>query len=375
MIEADLFRQILDNMPAGAFIKDRSLRYIYVNEAYAISTGHTREEMVGSTAARMVPQYAEAIVEEERRVMEHNLTIKLERDYTNNGQKQTYLLVKFPMRNDEGVPLGIVGISTEITGFKDAQAQLDQARRLESIGKLSSGVAHDFYHILGIIKNYLALMIQDELTWHSKQSRTFEEDVEIIRGAISQGEQLAKALLTFGHSQAPAPTIFNVNDVLIEAHPLLRSFERVHIEMRLADDLWLIKADRQHIEQIIFNLAINARDAMPEGGNLTICTKNEICRVESENCIDDGGDIGFYVCVVVSDTGMGMTPSVQARALEPFFTTKQNGDGSGSGLGLATVYGVVKAAHGKINIESVSGEGTTVKIQLPAGAIASQASA
>jgi PAS domain S-box-containing protein len=237
--------------------------------------------------------------------------------------------------------------------------QLAQARRLESVGQLAGGIAHDFNNILGVIMNY-AEFVGDELDPDSQTRK----DVEEIRRAAERAAALTRQLLIFSRREVVKPELLYLRDVVSNLENLLRRAlgERVELETHLGERC-AVEADPGQIEQVLVNLAVNARDAMPDGGRLVI----EIDKAELDGEFADmHPDIepGSYVRLKVSDTGVGMDAETVERAFEPFFTTK--GKGEGTGLGLATVYGIVTGAGGRVDIYSEPGMGTTIKIHLPA---------
>jgi len=239
------------------------------------------------------------------------------------------------------------------------EEQLDQMRRLESVGQLAGGIAHDFNNLLAVILNY-AEFVADEIGEDSRAAA----DVEEIRRAAQRGAALTRQLLIFSRRDVVRPKLLDLNQLLSELEKLLRRAlgEHVRLDTRPADGLWPVEADPGQLEQVLVNLAVNARDAMPRGGDLTIETSNVELDEELSELIGAPAP-GRYVRLVVSDTGAGMEPEVVARAFEPFFTTKAKGEGTG--LGLATVYGIVMEAGGVVQLYSEPGIGTTVKAYLP----------
>jgi PAS domain S-box-containing protein len=238
--------------------------------------------------------------------------------------------------------------------------QLAQAQRLESVGQLAGGIAHDFNNILGVILNY-AEFVGDELEDGSQAHK----DVGEIRRAAERAAALTRQLLIFSRREVIKPELLYLRDVISELENLLRRAlgERVELETHFSEEVCVLEADPGQIEQVLVNLAVNARDAMPDGGRLVI----EVDRAELDEEYADmhpNTEPGSYVRLKVSDTGVGMDQETVQRAFEPFFTTK--GKGEGTGLGLATVYGIVTGAGGRIDIYSEPGMGTTVKIHLPA---------
>jgi PAS domain S-box-containing protein len=260
----------------------------------------------------------------------------------------------------------ILAVLTEITEQKreeqrrsELEAQLVQSQRLEAVGQLAGGVAHDFNNILAAILSGAELVLDDVPTGEAR------EDLEEIQRTARRGAELSRQLLLFSRGEAgSSPEVLDLNEVVVDIERMLERAIGEHITLRteLASDLKLVFADRNEIERIVMNLSINARDAMTEAGTITIRTQN---RVADDDYISRRVDLeaGDYVQLEVADTGVGMPPEVQRRAFEPFFSTKDVG--KGTGLGLATVYGIVQRARGHIEIESVEGEGTTIRLLLP----------
>ncbi|HEU5098954.1 MAG TPA: response regulator [Roseiflexaceae bacterium] len=240
------------------------------------------------------------------------------------------------------------------------EAQYHQAQKMEAIGRLTGGVAHDFNNILTVILGNCSLVL-DEL----EPGHPLRPDVEQIHSAAQRAAGLTHQLLAFSRQQLLQPRIINLNEVVSNLEKMLRRLigEHIRLQINLEEPLAPVKADLGQLEQILLNLAVNAHDAMPQGGQLTIETAN----VELDKCYDEQHmniPSGQYVMLAVSDSGVGMSPEVQARLFEPFFTTK--GPGRGTGLGLATCYGIVKQHGGSISVESAVGQGTTIRIELPA---------
>jgi len=240
------------------------------------------------------------------------------------------------------------------------QAQLDRARRLESVGQLAGGIAHDFNNILGVIMNY-AEFVAGELQPGSQAS----EDVEEIRRAAERAAALTRQLLIFSRREVAKPEVLYLRQVIGDLENLLRRAlgERVELETRFEAERTPVEIDPGQLEQVLVNLAVNARDAMPEGGRLTI--EVEAAELDEEYAyMHPDTTPGHYVRLKVSDTGVGMDTETVERVFEPFYTTKEDG----TGLGLATVYGIVTGVGGRIDVYSEPGFGTTIKIHLPMAA-------
>src|SRR5438270_1630535 len=270
-----------------------------------------------------------------------------------------YLSVGEAKQEDQSI---FVGIISDLSGRRETEERLRRSQRMEAIGQLTGGIAHDFNNLLAIVSGNLELLL--ELPDLSSDAR--ELGAEAI-GASDRGAELVRRLLAFARKQQLEPRAINLNERLPEIVQLLgRTLgEAVRIRTRAADDLWDALADPTQVDDAVVNLAINARDAMPEGGILSIETANVFLDGEyAEQHVDVTS--GEYVMLAVTDTGHGMTAEVAARALEPFFTTKVAG--RGTGLGLSQVYGFVKQSGGHMTIYSEPGTGTTVKLFLPRSA-------
>ena len=234
------------------------------------------------------------------------------------------------------------------------QRDLAQAQKLEAIGRLAGGVAHDFNNVLTAILGSAELLLLD-----TPRGATSREEVEIIRDAAIRAQELIRQLLAFSARQVLQPAVIDLNDLIKNLGRMLRRLigEDLVLVTELARDLGAVRVDPGQVEQVLVNLAVNARDAMPDGGRLVIRTANVL--------VTNSGDLasGRYVLIEVSDTGAGMDEGTVARIFEPFFTTKERG--KGTGLGLATVYGIVRQSDGQISVTSAPGTGTTFRIHLP----------
>lgn len=259
-----------------------------------------------------------------------------------------------------GKPVGRVWTFRDVSEQKRLEVELRQSQKMEAIGQLAGGVAHDFNNLLSVIQNY-AVFVGETLDDDDPR----REDVEEIRIAAGRAGSLTRQLLTFSRKEVVQPVVLNPNAAVDEVAKLLRRTLKEHIELdlKVGPEVRLIEIDPGSLHQVVMNLAINASDAMPDGGTLTVETRN--VTFAGERQLRTGAlPLGDYVCIGVSDTGCGMGPDTLERMFEPFFTTKPRG--AGTGLGLATVYGIVEQAGGNIHVDSQPGLGTTFEVYLPA---------
>ncbi len=246
-----------------------------------------------------------------------------------------------------------------LTGQRQLEEQLRQSQKMEAIGRLAGGVAHDFNNLLTVILNY-SQMLSDDIN----QNDPMKKRVEAITESAERAATLTKQLLAFSRKQVIAPKVIEVNEVLGRIEKMLQRLlgEDIQLINKATEAVWPIKVDVSQLEQIVMNLAVNARDAMPSGGKLIIETQNQVLEGTHTHGVTEI-DAGEYVVLAISDTGSGMTPDVQRRIFEPFFTTKELG--KGTGLGLATVYGNMKQNHGAVTVYSEVEHGTTFKLYFP----------
>jgi len=362
------FRRLFDEAPVGYHEVDK--------EGYITNVNHTELEMLGYTAEEMLGQPIwkfTAGQETIKRIFEAKIAGDLPPgqafEYTYCKKDGTTLTVLAEDRLLKGRTSEIIGIRTtiqDITEFKRAeekltslQKQLHQAQKMEVVGRLTGGIAHDFNNILTIIKGYTQLSLRG-----LKENDPVRENVKEVNKAAERATDLIRQLLAFSRKQIMEKRVLDLNTLLQNMNKILRRAvgEDIELESVLADDLGRVKADPGQIEQVIMNLVVNARDAMPSGGKLTIETANvELKELDVNSHI--GAAPGRYVKLSVSDTGIGMSPEVKDHVFEPFFTTKEKD--KGTGLGLSVVYGIVKQTGGNIWVYSEPGQGTVFKIYLP----------
>lgn len=256
---------------------------------------------------------------------------------------------------DEAAVLYVI----DTTELKALEQQFAQSQKMEAVGKLAGGVAHDFNNVLTAIIGYSDLLLQTH-----RPSDPAYKNIMNIKTSANRAAGLVRQLLAFSRRQTLQPEVLQVNEVLTETAVMLRPTigEKIDLKVEPGRDLWYVKADRSQLQSVLVNLAVNARDAMPDGGQLIVRSRN-VTERESQRLQPQTLPMGEYVLIEVEDTGHGMPPEVQAKIFEPFFTTKSMG--KGTGLGLAMVYGIVKQTGGYIFVHSTPGEGTTFRIFLP----------
>jgi PAS domain S-box-containing protein len=359
---AALLDSALTNAPVGFAFFDRDLRFLRVNQTFADLTGVTPLEHVGQSLADLDPNVAQQVEPRLREVLNTrqpviNVEYRVRRPGP-AGELRSVLWSYYPIATRDGDFFGIGAAVTDVTELKTLEEQLVQAQKMEAVGRLAGGVAHDFNNLLTVISSYAELILFDD-------SMKGREEIAEIRGATARAAKLTRQLLAFSRRQAMEPRIVNPNDVVRGVEPMVcRLFDtNIVVETSLSPDTPLIRVDPGQLEQVVMNLAINAADAMPDGGRLTIDTSGTRLH-EDQARLDADLPPGNYAVIRVRDTGHGMDASTVAQIFEPFFTTKE--PGRGTGLGLSTVYGIVKQSSGTVGVESTPGEGSLFTVYLPA---------
>ena len=367
-----LLQKVIDTDPSLIFVKDFDGRFILVNQAVAEIYACSIEDLLGKTDADFSknPEEVEHFLFNDREVMVRGEPRLIAEEPVTNpatGATRWFQTIKVPLRLPGDGRRMMLGVGTDITSRRHLEEQLRQSQKMEAIGRLAGGIAHDFNNVLTAILGYSQMLMID-----LPEGDTRREDVREIEQAANRAATLTRQLLAFSRRQVLQPQILDLNGLVENLDNFLRRLigEDIDLRVRSSPDLWLVSADNGQLEQVVMNLAVNSRDAMPTGGKLTIETANVVL---DDSYARDHLTVtpGEYVMLAVSDSGAGMNEETRARVFEPFFTTKAVS--KGTGLGLSTVYGIVKQSGGSIWVYSEPGKGTTFKIYLPRAASATDA--
>lgn len=368
---------LLDLAADAIFARDAKRRITFWNRGAQSTYGYSQEEALGVNPGELLrTEYPIPLEEIERIAAETGGWDGDLVQHTKDGRRLKVESRWAAQYDRTGALAGLLEVNRDITSRLRLEAEaererlqnhLHQAQRLESLGQLAGGIAHDFNNLLAVIINYAAFVADDlnaeAITEQSRQA--MREDIEQVRLAAEKAAHLTHQLLAFARREVVQPEVVDVNDVVGDVEQLLRRTLGEHVEFcsSLADGLRSVLVDPGQLEQILVNLAVNARDAMPDGGVLRIDTANvEVDEAYAASRPELAP--GHHVRLRVSDTGTGMAPETSQRAFDPFFTTKP--PGQGTGLGLATVYGIIQQAGGRAQIYSEPGIGTTFTVLLPA---------
>jgi two-component system, cell cycle sensor histidine kinase and response regulator CckA len=357
-------REIIDNSPSSICLTDRQGRYLVVNRQFEIWHGQGAREVLGMTPrdAFLSSDLARLYEGLETNALDENKIVEEEAEVVfKDGLLHTILATRFPIRDASGRSIGTGTVATDVTERRHAQERLRHSQQMEALGQLTGGIAHDFNNLLAVIIGNLDLL-RDKFSdlYANAAGRSLIDDS--LSSAFS-GRDLVQRLLAFGRRQRLHPEPTDANKLVFGLSRVIERAlnENIQINWALGSDLWPITVDKSQFETSLLNLVFNSRDAMPNGGLLSIETSNVVLRhpLQGHETISPG----TYVTLTVTDGGTGMPPDVVAQALQPFFTTKD--PGNGSGLGLSMVYGFVKQSGGHLSIHSAPVNGTSVTLYFP----------
>jgi PAS domain S-box-containing protein len=354
------YRTLAEAAQDAIFVLDRHLRYQYVNTFAAQQFGRTPSELIGHPLREVFPP--QVVLDLQRNLTEVFATGQSHygEDKLLLGGRELWFSTRLvPLRNPAGQVEAVMGIARDITEHKQMEEQLRHAQKMDAIGQLAGGVAHDFNNLLTVIQGFSQLVLSDP-----RLEAAHREHLAMVYSAAERAASLTRQLLAFSRKQAMQQHPFDLNGLVNGVAKMLRRLigEDIALELQLLAEPCPVLADEGMLEQVLVNLAVNARDAMPRGGQLVVRT-NVLTVDDTHVARSPEARLGEFVCLTVRDTGCGMTPEVLGRIFEPFFTTKEAG--KGTGLGLATVYGIVKQHEGWVEIESAPGAGSTFHVCLP----------
>lgn len=350
---------IINNTTAVITLKSPDGRYMLVNKRFEEIFNISSYDILGLSDFDIFPSTQAAVFKaNDMAALESDSQQEFIEEIMQDDGLHTYLSVKFTLTRNDGIPYAICNVATDITERKRTEDTLRRAQKMEAIGQLTGGIAHDFNNLLGIIVGNLDLL-NDEL-----EDGSLKQHAQSALKAALRGSDLTRRLLAFSRKSTPETKPLCVNQVITDMQNLIEKSltASINVKVTLDDSLWLTDINQGELEDAIINLAVNARDAMPNGGELCIETSNHVLD-KSYTQTHTGAETGSYVLISVHDTGSGIDQEVIEKVLDPFFTTKPGS--KGSGLGLSMVYGFVKRVRGYLNISSEPGNGTTVEIFLP----------
>ncbi|NUN49732.1 MAG: PAS domain-containing protein [Candidatus Brocadiae bacterium] len=361
---------IVEHLPAMVFVKDaRDLRFIHFNRAGEELLGITRDRMIGKTDHDFFPaEQADFFVAKDREVLRRGTLEDIPEEPIETPRGTRWLHTrKIPILDDAGNPLYLLGISIDITERREAaeeerreaagalarvEDQLRHSQRMEAIGRLAGGIAHDFNNLMTVVLGYADLSLKK-----IPPGDPLRPGIEEIRRAGARASDLTRQLLAFSRQQVLQPVVFDMREAIRGMEGIFRRVlgEDIAISTRIAGEPLWVRADQAQIEQVLMNLVVNARDAMPDGGTLTVEAGLSVPSTAPGQ--------SPHVRLVVRDSGIGMDAVTRALAFEPFFSTKAKD--KGTGLGLSTAFGIIRQSGGRISVESAPGQGAAFEIILP----------
>ncbi len=353
------YRSLIENLEQSVFLKDQELRFVAANQRFCQSLGCGEADIVGKTDFDFYPRHlAEKYRRDDLVVLHQGRHLELEEQNLCGGKLRTVRVVKTPVRDGQGKTIGVLGIFWDVTEQRALEAQLRQWQKMEAIGQLAGGVAHDFNNLLTAILGNVSLVLMQLAADDPKRGL-----LQIAERAALRAAELTRQLLGFSRRSQLKPQPLHLGAALADTANLLRRTNPcIQLETQVAADLWLVHADPNQMNQVLMNLCINSRDAMPDGGRIVLGLENVTIDPE-QAALQLEAEAGLFVRLSVSDTGHGIPDALQPHIFEPFFTTKP--PGKGTGLGLAMVYGIVEQHRGWIEFHSQVGEGTRFEVYLP----------
>ena len=353
------FGAFMRHLPGVAFMKNREGQYVFYNESAQRLFDLNPDDFLGKTDHQVWPaEYAERFMANDAEVIRSKKLLETVEAIPHQHALHHWLIYRFPILDEHDEVHFVGGVGIDITERRELEEQLRQSQKMEAIGRLAGGVAHDFNNLLTVISGYGDMIMRS-----LPENDPMRGSVEEVMRAASRATSLTNQLLAFSRRQVIQPKVLDLNVLVANMDRMLRRVIGEHIELEtvLTPGLGSVKADTGQLEQVIMNLAVNARDAMPEGGNLSIRTAN--VDIPRSSKLHADVQPGSYVRLTVADTGKGMDTEIMVHLFEPFYTSKSTG--KGTGLGLSTVYGIVKQSGGEIVVESEPGRGATFHIYMP----------
>jgi PAS domain S-box-containing protein len=354
------YRSLVENLDVQVFLKDRRGRYIAANSRFCQALGKSEDEIVGRTDFDLYPPpVAEKRQADDLQVLSDSQPLDAEEIVEFGGRPHTLRIVRTLVKDHRGAAGGVLGMCWDVTQQRALEAQLRQAQKMDAIGMLAGGIAHDFNNLLTVIVGNIALALGGLPENHPSRDLMLTAE----RAGV-QANELTNRLLGFARQTILRPVATQLGPCIEETVRILRRTvdPRIVLESRLAPRLWLVEADPAQVNQVLLNLCLNARDAMPQGGRLLLEATNVVVDTEYARGRVEARP-GEFVRLSITDTGHGIAPEIRSRIFEPFFTTKPAG--KGTGLGLAMVFGIIKQHHGWVDFSSTVNRGTCFDIFLP----------